>query len=131
MTFNYRIKLYLFGFLLGLLILAIILKGKKCSSVNEMKLIEITDQSIQLSNKAKCQLAYLKINQDSLRLFLQNNFRINYDKSEVRTIPCGKLFIEGKQKNAPFSLVMLDCDTVSKIDEFILAEKCIQCDSIR
>ena len=68
MTFNYRIKLYLFGFLLGLLILAIILKGKKCSSVNEMKLIEITDQSIQLSNKAKCQLAYLKINQDSLRL---------------------------------------------------------------
>jgi hypothetical protein len=131
MTFNYRIKLYLFGFLLGLLILAIILKGKKCSSVNEMKLIEITDQTILLSDKAKCQLAYLKINQDTLRLFLQNNFRINYDKSEVRSIPCGKLFIEGKHKNMPFSLVILDCDTVSKIDEFILAEKHTQCDSIR
>ena len=131
MTFNYRIKLYLFGFLLGLLILAIILKGKKCSSVNEMKLIEITDQTILLSEKAKCQLAYLKINQDSLRMILQNNYRINYDKSEVRSIPCGKLFIEGNQKNAPFTLVILDCDTVSKINEFILTEKCAQCDSIR
>lgn len=130
MTFNYRIKLYLFGFLLGLLILAIILKGKKCSSVNEMKLIEITDQTILLSDKAKCQLNFLNIPQDSLRLFLQNNFRINYDKSEVRTIPCGKLFVEGSKKNAPFSLVIFDCDTVSRIDEFLLSPNCIQCDSI-
>jgi len=131
MTFNYRIKLYLFGFLLGLLILAIILKGKKCSSVNEMKLIEITDQTVLLSDKAKCQLAYLKIHPDSLRLLLQNNFRINYDKSEVRAVPCGKLFIEGNEKNAPFSVVILDCDTTSRINEFQLSQPCLQCDSIR
>jgi phage FluMu protein Com len=131
MDFSYRIKLYVFGFLLGLLILGIILKGKKCSSVNEMKLIEITDQQIYLSNKAQCQLNFLSIHKDSLRMYLQSNFRINYDKSEVRAIPCGKLFIEGTKNNMPFNVVMLDCDTISRIEEFQLATPCPQCDTIR
>ena len=131
MTFSYRIKLYLFGFLIGLLILGIILKGKKCSNVNEMKLIEITDQQIYLSDKASCQLRFLNIEKDSLRMYLQSNFRINYDKSEVRAIPCGKLFVEGKKNNMPFSAVILDCDTISKIEEFQLVNACPQCDTIR
>ena len=120
MDFKRRLKLYLFGFLIGLLALMFILKGKKCSNVNEMKLIEITDQSMMLSEKAKCQLKSLNIPQDSLRTFLQAKFRINYDKSEVRAIPCGKLFVEGLKPDAPFTLVIQDCDTISTIKEFQL-----------
>ena len=120
MDFKRRLKLYLFGFLIGLLALMFILKGKKCSNVNEMKLIEITDQSMMLSEKAKCQLKSLNIPQDSLRTFLQAKFRINYDKSEVRAIPCGKLFVEGLKPDATFTLVIQDCDTISTIKEFQL-----------
>ncbi|MBK6835931.1 MAG: hypothetical protein IPG89_17355 [Bacteroidetes bacterium] len=108
-----------------------ILKGKKCSNVNEMKLIEITDQSMMLSEKAKCQLKSLNIPQDSLRTFLQNKFRINYDKSEVRSIPCGKLFVEGLKPDAPFTLVIQDCDTISTIKEFQLKVSCPACDTIK
>lgn len=129
MNFGYRIKLYLFGFVLGILILAIILKGKKCSGINEMKLIEITDQRMILSNKAKCQLNFLKIHPDSLRSILQKDFRINYDKSEVRAIPCGKLIVEGKEKE-PFHLLIQDCDTISRIDELQLDYPCLICDTI-
>jgi hypothetical protein len=108
-----------------------ILKGKKCSNVNEMKLIEITDQSMMLSEKAKCQLKSLNIPQDSLRTFLQAKFRINYDKSEVRAIPCGKLFVEGLKPDAPFTLVIQDCDTISTIKEFQLKVSCPACDTIK
>jgi hypothetical protein len=131
MDFKRRLKLYLFGFLIGLLALMFILKGKKCSNVNEMKLIEITDQSMMLSEKAKCQLKSLNIPQDSLRTFLQAKFRINYDKSEVRAIPCGKLFVEGLKPDAPFTLVIQDCDTISTIKEFQLKVSCPACDTIK
>jgi len=130
MTFSYRIKLYLFGFLLGLLALMFILKGKKCSGVNEMKLIEITDQTMVLSAKVKCQLNFLNIHPDSLRIFLQAKYRINYDKSEVHSAPCGKYFIEGLKTDVPFSLVMNDCDTISRIDELQLTTACL-CDTIK
>jgi len=131
MDFKRRLKLYLFGFLIGLLALMFILKGKKCSNVNEMKLIEITDQSMMLSEKAKCQLKSLNIPQDSLRPYLQAKFRINYDRSEVRAIPCGKLFVEGIKSDAPFSLVIQDCDTISTIKEFVLKVPCPACDTIK
>ena len=131
MEFKQRVKLYVFGFLIGLVILAIILKGKKCSGVNEMKLIEITDQTMILSEKVKCQLNFLKIHPDSLRTYLQANFRVNYDKSEVRAIPCGKLFIEGLKADAPFSFVMNDCDTISRIFELQMKAPCAACDTVK
>lgn len=130
MSFSYRVKLYIFGFLLGLLILMFILKGKKCSGVNEMKLIEITDQTMILSEKVKCKLKFLNIHPDSLRTVLQTNYRINYDKSEVHATPCGKYFIEGLKPDAPFSFVMNDCDTISRIDEIQLKAPCL-CDTIK
>lgn len=131
MTFSYRVKLYLFGFGIGLVILAVILKGKKCSGVNEMKLIEITDQVMMLSDKAKCQLNCVGIASDSLRTFVQGKYRINYDKSEVHTVPCGKYFIEGLKPDVPFTFVISDCDTISRIEEFVLRTPCASCDTIK
>lgn len=130
MTFGYRIKLYVFGFLLGLVILAIILKGKKCSGVAEIKLAELTDQTTWYSEKALCQLKCLNISTDSLDKLLLDKFRVNYDRSEVHAVPCGKYFVEPNKKNEyPFTLTILDCDTVSKIEKLDLKSDC-NCDSL-
>lgn len=130
MDFKRRVKLYIFGFLIGLLILAFILKGKKCSSVNEIKLEELSAQTILLSDKANCQLKCLNISLDSLKKILPVKFRINYDRSEVHAIPCGKYFVEGNKPNEfPFTLVINDCDTVSKIEQFNIKTTCA-CDTL-
>lgn len=131
MTNSYRIKLYLFGFLMGLLILMFVLKGKKCSGVSEMKLVELTDQYNFYSDKVKCQLNCFNIPVDSFRAVLARDFHINYDKSEVQAVPCGKYFVEPIKKDQyPFSLVMLDCDTTSHIEQLIWKDSGCNCDSL-
>src|SRR5687767_7348245 len=130
MDFKRRVKLYIFGFLMGLLILMIILKGKKCSSVNEIKLEELTAQTVYLSDKAKCQLKCLNISLDSLKTLLPAKFRVNYDRSEVHAIPCGKYFVEpNKPSEFPYTIVINDCDTVSKIEQLDLKTTCA-CDTL-
>lgn len=130
MSFAQRIKLYIFGFLLGLLILAMILKGKKCSGVSEMKLVELLDQRNYYSERLKCQLACTKIPVDSLGKVLLRDFHINYDRSEVHALPAGKYFVEPNKKDTyPFTLVILDVDTVSHIEQLDLTTDC-KCDSL-
>jgi hypothetical protein len=130
MTFSYRVKLYIFGFLIGLVALMFILKGKKCSGVSEMKLQELVDQTTYYSERAKCQLKCLNIPLDSVRFWLPAKFTINYDRSEVRDIPCGKYLVEPRKKeDFPFTLVILDCDTTSRIEKLDMKADC-KCDTL-
>jgi hypothetical protein len=97
-----------------------ILKGKKCSGVSEMKLTELVDQTTYYSERAKCQLKCMNIPLDSVRTWLPAKFRINYDRSEVHAVPCGKYFIEPRKADEfPFTLVILDCDTTSRIEKLV------------
>lgn len=130
MDFKRRVKLYVFGFLMGLLILMIILKGKKCSSVQEIKVEQLSSQTIMLSDKAACQLKCLNLNIDSLRRILPAKFHVNYDRSEVHAIPFGKFFIESNKPNEyPFTVVITDSDTISKIQQFDMKTTC-PCDTL-
>lgn len=131
MDFKRRVKLYIFGFLMGLLILMIILKGKKCSSVKEIKLEQLTSQFMFFSDKASCQLKCLNISEDSLKKLLLAKFYINYDRSEVHAVPCGKYFVEPtKPGEYPFSVVINDCDTISTVEQLDLKANCRSCDTL-
>ena len=121
MTFSYRLKLYLFGFLIGLFILAVILKGKSCSSPSELKLQEITFQNMKFDSLAICKLNCLSIKQDDLKSILNKEFKVNFDRSEPRANPFGKYYLEKKSASDPnFSLIIEDRDTVSFVKEIIL-----------
>ena len=128
MKFAQRLKLYGFGFLLGLLILAIILKGKQCDSPADIKLQELANQRMEISALALCKLKCLGIDEKKIKTELLSKARVNYKMSEVQAVPYGKYFVEGtKKSNLGFTVVIRDCDTLSKIDDINLLSKVCDC----
>ena len=129
MTFGYRLKLYLFGFLIGLLILAIILKGKSCARPADLKLQEITFQNMKFDSLSICKLNCLNIKASDLKGILNKDFKVNFDRSEPRANPFGKYYLEKKSASVPnFSLVVEDRDTISFVKDIILPKEFSSCD---
>ena len=128
MTFAHRLRLYGFGFLIGLLILSIILKGKKCSSPHELKMEELKLQHMVFSEKAKCQLNCLGLSEQTFKTEL-NKCKVNYDLTDIQARPCGKYFVEAiKKQDLKFTVLFEDCDTLSKVVEVNLLDKQQACD---
>lgn len=140
MNFWRRLKLYGFGFALGLGIVYGMFGTRSCTSVNEMKMQELVFQEIQLSEKAKCKLRCAesdwiekKYNKKVTRtdssvdelykrlLKIQlRHFQVNYDVSSPRKEPCGEYFVEPQKEFAEqynFKMIMLDCDSITKIND--------------
>ncbi len=129
MTFAHRLKLYAFGFIMGLFILGLILKGKQCSGPNEIKMDELRLQKTEWTEKARCQLSCLGLSDKVFKTEL-SKCRINYDKSEVRAKPFGIYFIEGRSpQSVGFTAVIEDCDSLSKIKEITVLNKTCNCGS--
>lgn len=114
-----RLKLYGFGVLLGIIVVMFIYKGKGCKMPGSMKLEELSFQQKEFSTIVKCKMECLKVEEKEL-LELFTKGKINYDKSEVRTKPCGTYIIEGvTQTKKQLELTVADCDTISKIITFV------------
>jgi hypothetical protein len=119
MTFLGRLKFYGFGFALGLCVLYAMFGTRSCVTPNEMKMQELVHQQFRLSEKARCKLNCLDKNEALLKLALRH-FEVNYDLSSVHKTPCGEYYIQPKKEHADkqnFRLVILDCDTISQIDD--------------
>lgn len=117
MTFAQRLKLYLFGFLIGLLILMVILKGKKCSGPNTLKVEELSAQHLQMSEQIRCQLQCIHWNDTILKKEMLL-CTVDYDKSEVQAKPFGKYtLISGSKNKYPIQLLIEDRDTITYISQ--------------
>ena len=128
MTFLRRLKLYGFGFGLGILIVYSMFGTRSCVSVNEQKMQELVFQHMSLSEKAKCKLKCLQKNEMLLKIELRH-FEVNYDLSTVRKEPCGEYFVQPKEEFASkynYKLIIYDCDTISRVDD-ISAENLKDC----
>lgn len=76
-------------------------------------------QYMSLSEKAKCKLKCMRKNEALLKIELRH-FEINYDLSDVHKEPCGEYFVQPKTEYAsqyPYKLIMLDCDTITTIND--------------
>jgi hypothetical protein len=119
MDFLRRLKLYGFGFMLGLVIIYAMFGTRSCTTANEMKMQELLYQQFELSPKASCKLKCLKKNVPLLKLELKQ-FEVNYGLTDVHKEPCGSYYIEPKEqykKEHHYRLVINDCDTISRIDD--------------
>ncbi len=119
MNFWQRLKFYGFGLVLGLMIVYAMFGTRSCVTPNELKMQELVFQHFQLSEKAQCKLKCLRKNEALLKIELRH-FEVNYDLSTVRKEPCGEYFIqpkEGYEVEYNYKLVMLDCDTITKIND--------------
>jgi hypothetical protein len=114
-SFGYRLRFYGFGFLIGLLLLAVILRGKKCSGPSELKTEELYSQHIVFDSTVTCQKNCLGLTDANIKATLMK-CHVNLDMSEVHAIPYGKYFLQGKSKTeVPYTFVIQDADTISKI----------------
>lgn len=119
MKFLSRLKLYGFGFGLGLMVVYAMFGNRSCTTPNEIKMHELVFQSFELSEKAKCKLKFLRKNEFLLKVELRH-FEINYGVSKVHEKPCGQYFVEPKSEHASlynYKLVLQDCDTITKIND--------------
>lgn len=110
-----RFKLYGFGFLLGLLAVSIIYKGKGCQMPASRKLEELSYQKLEYTKHGACRMSCRGISEEEIKELLKTG-KINYDKSDVHDKPCGTYAVEGSTKDGQeVRIIIADCDTVSKL----------------
>lgn len=117
MDFKRRLRLYGFGFVLGLAIVYGMFGTRSCTTPNELKMQELVSQKFNMSEKALCKLKCLRKNELLLKVELRH-FEVNYDVSAPRLKPCGEYYIQPKEEYASqynYKLVIYDCDTISTI----------------
>ncbi len=132
MNFIQRLRFFLIGFVPGLIILFFIIKQNGCSSPNELKMLELTHQHINVSNKVNCKLKCLGMNEALFKVNLRL-FKINYSLSTVRQKPYGLYYLQGiDDLENRYEMVAEDRDTTTFVDDIKLlkfSKKC-NCDSV-
>ena len=104
-----------FGFLLGLLAVSFIYKGKGCKMPASLKLEELAFQKLEYTKHANCRMKCRNISEAEIKEIFEKG-KINYDKSNVRDTPCGTYAVEGDTKSGKnLRLIVADCDTISRL----------------
>ncbi len=121
MTFQDRLKLYMIGFLIGLLLVYVLFGNRSCMSLSEIKMTQLRNQKIRVSDKVLCQLKCMHKTPSHLKAELEF-FEIDFDKSSPREKPCRIYYLEPKEKFKkfyPYRIVIKDCSGVTWIYELI------------
>lgn len=130
MTFQERLKLYMIGFLVGLLLVYVLFGSRSCVSLSEAKMRELKNQSFKVSEKTQCQLKCLQKTKSDLKSELEF-FEVNFDKSQPREKPCRIYYLEPREKFKkfyPYHLIIKDCDDVTLVNEIIFQKDSVcQC----
>jgi len=111
-----RLKFYLIGFGLGMLMVSIMFKGRAgCKMPGTVKLEELQAQDIEFTKHVKCRMECRNISTaDIARVMIHGD--VNYDKSKVHDKPCGTYAVEGDAADGrELRIVVADCDTVSRL----------------
>ncbi|MHB8259849.1 MAG: hypothetical protein ACYDEC_06230 [Bacteroidia bacterium] len=116
MNFKQRLKFYLVGFSIGVLILASILSKNSCKGVNTQKVEELVYQKWEINEAMRCKLKCAGFTNDSLFLKDVKTCTVNYGKSDVHEQPCGKYVLETSEKSiATYTLLVADCGITTKL----------------
>ena len=110
-----RFKFYGFGFLLGILLVSILFKGRGCKMPGSVKLDELAAQKLELTDHATCRMECRSITLEEIKAVLKSG-KINYDKSNVHEKPYGTYAVEGNSADGQqLRIVIADCDTISRL----------------
>lgn len=116
-----RFKLYGFGFVLGLLVVSFVYKGKGCQLPGSNKMEELRWQKLEYSKHATCRMECRHITEAEIKEVLGyheilGKGKVNYDKSDVHEKPYPTYAIEGTTSDGKnLRIVIADCDTISKV----------------
>jgi hypothetical protein len=110
-----RIKLYGLGFVLGILIVSFVYKGRGCQLPASMKMDELNAQKQEYTTLAECTLKCRNISQAELQEFMKKG-KVNYDESHVHEKPFATYAVETTSNKGKLLRILIeDADTVTKI----------------
>jgi len=116
-----RFRLYGLGFLIGMLIVSMVYKGKGCQMPNSAKMEELGWQKLEYTKHAECRMLCRHITEEDIRQILgkgetRGTGKVNYDKSDVHHKPYPTYAIEGLTSTGKnLRIIIDDVDTISKI----------------
>ncbi len=116
-----RLKLYGTGFLLGLLVVKFVYKGKGCQLPSSAKMEELGWQKLEYSKHAACRMQCRHITESEIRELLGNGKtagkgKVNYNKSNVHDKPYPTYAVEGITSDGKdLRIIIADVDDVSRV----------------
>ena len=127
MTFRQRLKFYLVGFGMGILVLMIVLNKRGCKGISAQKMEELTFQKWDISDNMRCKLQCAGFAADSLFLKDVKTCKVNYtaDATNASLKPCGNYVLESTAKSTTsYTLLVSDCDSITKLLDVVTKNKC-------
>ena len=114
-----RFGFFISGFSIGLIILAVFLRGKKTSC--DYGPNARTIKSIRSKAKVFSPESYLFINSQNIDTTTVNSLiatgDVNFSKSETKLDSCNIYYIENKLNNNPVTITVRNCETTAYIDK--------------
>ena len=116
-----RFKFYGFGFVLGMLVVSVVYKGKGCQLPSSAKMEELGWQKLEYSKHATCRMECRHITETEIRELLGTGAKpgkgkVNYAKSNVHEKPYPTYAIEGITSDGKdLRIVIADVDTISRV----------------
>lgn len=116
MTFAYRLRLFVFGILLGVPVAWYMMRDKHVMKMpSEIIHEQLASHALQYTKHATCRMECRNITNDEVIDILKNG-DINYSKSEVSAEPCKKYAVEGKTKDGQEVRIIFGlCADVTKV----------------
>jgi len=110
-----RFRLYGFGFLIGMLIVSFVYKGKGCQLPNSAKMEELSWQKLEYTKHAECRMQCRHITEADIKQVLKTG-KVNYGKSDVHHKPYPTYAIEGISATGKnLRIIIDDVDSISKV----------------
>ena len=116
-----RFRLYGFGFLIGMLIVSIVYKGKGCQMPNSAKMEKLGWQKLGYTKHSACRMKCRNITETEIREILGTGAlpgrgKVNYGKSDVHHKPFSTYAVEGLTiKGKKLRIVIDDEDSISRV----------------
>lgn len=116
MSFWRRFRLYLLGVGLGLILVMIFFGSRDWTSwtPESRVLTAIDSSSVELSERAKCQLRCLNLEQADLTK-IQANGKVDFSESNVEAKPCPVYRINSRFKERDYQLIWEVCESAEEV----------------
>lgn len=128
MTFWRRLRTYLIGVGLGLLIVYLIFGDRELNSWTPQKrvLTAIDSSEVTISERAICQLTCLKMNEADWKK-VQQKASVNFSESSTKKKPCPVYKLESNYLDSDFVLMWKVCEKDEKVDLLSITKKGADC----
>ncbi len=129
MTFWRRLRTYLVGVGLGLVIVYVMFGDRELNTWTPEKRImtAIDSSSVTISTRAACQLKCLGL-ENRKWVELQQRASVNFSASNTQKTPCPIYHLEDKNETAEYLLIWEVCESEEEVEFLSITQKGKNCD---